>query len=224
MGISVVGILLILAMSVMRGYGSSGPDDTVDIINLVPRIISYVGMNDFLKYFLLNIEVNYTFFHSFNAMEYIMNDSGLVTYGSTIYKMFFVFFPRSLFSFIKPDSFIHLYIESYNPGLRLAGGSYPPNLYAEMFWNFHFSGFIILNLLFLAFSKIYALTIKHLISGQYFKYSFLLFIYLFLVTYFRGSGLDMFTVYVIFSIIFSSIIYLIAKLFSSKSNYETLES
>ena len=221
-GVGAVLIFLILGMSVLRGYGSTGPEDQVNLISVLPRIISYVGMNDFMKYFLLNIEVNYTFFHSFNAMEFVMNDTNLVSYGSTIYKVLFIIFPRSLFSFIKPDSFIHLYTYNYNPGLRIAGGSYPPNLYAEMFWNFHFSGFVIMNIIFFGLTKIYTSTLKKIITGHFFKHNYLIFIYLFLVTYYRGSGLDMFAVYTIFALFFTAIIYYASKLLTSKITYQGL--
>jgi hypothetical protein len=221
-GVGAVMVFLILGMSVMRGYGSTGPEDKVDLISVLPGIIRYIGMSDFLKYFLLNIEVNYTFFHSFNAMEFIMNDTSLVEYGSTIYKALFIIFPRSLFSFIKPDSFIHLYTHTYSPSLRAAGGSYPPNLYAEMFWNFHFSGFVIMNIVFFVLTKTYISTLKKITQGQFFKYNYLIFIYLFLVTYYRGSGLDMFAVYTIFALFFSVIIYYVAKLLTSKITYQEL--
>tara|TARA_Y100000741_G_C18256475_1_gene559151 strand:- start:695 stop:2080 length:1386 start_codon:yes stop_codon:yes gene_type:complete len=221
-GVGAVMVFLILGMSVMRGYGSTGPEDRVDLISVLPAIIRYIGMNDFIKYFLLNIEVNYTFFHSFNAMEFVMNDTNLVAYGSTIYKTLFIIFPRSLFSFIKPDSFIHLYTYAYSPSLRAAGGSYPPNLYAEMFWNFHFSGFVIMNIVFFGLTKIYAYTLKKINQGHFFKYNYLIFIYLFLVTYYRGSGLDMFAVYAIFALLFSSIIYYTSKLLTSSISYQEL--
>ena len=151
-----------------------------------------------------------------------MNDTNLVEYGSTIYKVFFIIFPRSLFSFIKPDSFIHLYTHAYSPGLRAAGGSYPPNLYAEMFWNFHFSGFVIMNMVLFGFTKIYISTLKKITQGQFFKFNHLIFIYLFLVTYYRGSGLDMFAVYTIFALFFSAVIYYASKILTSKITYQEL--
>ena len=91
--VSLLCLSLILIMSIARGYGSY---DLVEInmIQAIPFLFNYVKSDFFLESLFNNIETNYTFFHSFQALEYIQNDINLLTFGSTILR-------HSLYSFLE---------------------------------------------------------------------------------------------------------------------------
>jgi hypothetical protein len=202
-----VGILgaflstLIILMSLMRGYGGF---DTADsgLLAMAPYIVRYLQLEDFLPYFFNNIETNYTYFHTMQAFEYIFGDPGLLAFGSSIVKVFFIALPASAISW-KPDSFIDLYTSLHDPAFRAVGGSWPPNVMAEMFWNFHFLGLAVLPLIFWAISSVYYRILRLIRNGSMLKHVWVLFGYMQILTYARGSGLDMFAVYLLFGAAFS---------------------
>jgi len=205
-------IILIIAMSILRGYGEFDIIEN-NLFSTFPFIFEYINNPLFLIYFFNNIETNYTYFHSYNAMEYIFRDIDLLSLGSTIIKFLFIPFPRSYFGFIKPDSIISEYMNTFSSSIREAGGSMPPNVYAEMFWNFHFIGIFASIIIFSLFMLIFLKLIKWIKYENGYKYSWCLFAFSQFLTYVRGSGLDMYFVYVIFGYFISWSIYNISMLF-----------
>lgn len=210
--ISVVGggvtILAILAMSINRGYGDFVQD--VSIIEASGYVMKYINSDIFMAAFFQNIEVSYFYFHYLNAIELIFSGREPLALGSTMIKPLFLFFPRDIIGW-KPDSIITLYTIAHDPGFRSIGGSWPTNFAAEYFWNFHIFGLLIFPI----FAKINVIFYRKLLSdGGKFRpyiYIFMIAVYMQIVTYARGSGLDQLTLSLIIFGVFcmlSSVVYL----------------
>lgn len=126
----IVVIFLIIVMSILRGYGNYDVDNFFEALFYV---YAYTNNEFFLMYFFKNIETSYTYFHSMQAMEYILNDVDLITYGSTFIKFLFITIPSSIIDF-KPKSLIDIYTTLYDPEFRKIGGSWPPNIVADFYY------------------------------------------------------------------------------------------
>lgn len=210
-----ITLVLILMMSISRGYGSFG---SVGFLESFLYVVPYIKSEGFIAKLMNNLEFNYVYFHSLNAIESVLNDSDLIEYGSTIIKFIFIGIPRSIFS-DKPDSIIHLYTNHYNPALRELGGSYPVNIVSEMFWNFHFFGLIGVSVVSITILKIYYFFLLRFPTYSAPTISFGMFSYMFSLVWFRGSGLDMYLVYVLFSFFVISLAYISYQLLMKSSGY-----
>lgn len=191
-----LGIILILAMSVSRGYGGM---EITNVIDILPALQNYISSDFFLAAFFLNIEVNYLYFHAVSAIELISMNPELIAYGSTIAKVLFLAVPRSIFP-NKPSSMIDEYTSAFDPVFREVGGSYPVNLIVESFWNFSYFGVLFLVILTIILSVYHnSVYKKNFLSDRIYCYCYM-FIFYNLLVYFRGSGLDMFLVFCILGI------------------------
>ncbi|WP_147434533.1 hypothetical protein [Umboniibacter marinipuniceus] len=201
-------VFLIVVMSITRGYGGY---DVNSVSDAIPLVKDYLMSDLFLVYFFNNIEVNYTFFHSIQAVEYILGDSSLIAYGETIVKFIFLVVPRELFE-SKPQSFVDLYTLMYDPSFRAKGGSWPPNFYAEIFWNFSFIGFAVAFYIFLLFETLFIkLTDRVRVANYSYSLLSLFFVYSFLILI-RGGGFDLFLFQIIVSGIFTFLGYVFLRL------------
>lgn len=202
-------LILILAMSIARGYGGFGQFDS--IFNTFAIIPDYISSDIFIGGLLLNIEVNYVYFHSLNSIELIINNPSLLSFGSTILKAFFIIIPRSIVHF-KPDSIITLYTMNYDPGFRSVGGSFPINIFAEFFWNFHLFG-ILLNILLILFCyTLYKNLFRVIKISSFPKMLFYFVAYFNLLTLARGSGLDLYVLFLFLSSFFIIIYFILESL------------
>lgn len=203
-------LFLILIMSIMRGYGGYNID-SINIVSVIPFLFDYIQEDLFLEYLFNNIETNYTYFHSMQAMEYIHGDNSLLSYGSTVIKFLFITIPSSIYEF-KPESIIQLYTEHRDPYYRSIGGSWPINVYSEMFWNFYYFGFFYVILFFIIFNLIFIKLLILINNRKIIYHSFYLYFYMQILMYARGSGFDMFIVYMIFGLVFSYFYLILMKL------------
>tara|TARA_X000000368_G_scaffold417984_1_gene416053 strand:+ start:965 stop:2293 length:1329 start_codon:yes stop_codon:yes gene_type:complete len=195
----IYSLFLILAMSIARGYGGYGEFDSIyDTIALIP---AYMSSDIFIGGLLLNLEVGYFYFHGVNAIELVLKDSTILSMGSTLIKPLFLFMPRFMFPF-KPEQMIALYTVQHDPAFRAMGGSYPISIFSEFFWNFHLAGLFLIIFLIIFCYYFYMRLIE---SIENFSISYILF---YLVCYFniimlaRGSGLDMYFLFIILSAFF----------------------
>lgn len=186
------GFLLIVSMSILRGYGGYRVDGVIDAMSYLGK---YIDSDDFLNMFFNNIEVSYTFFHSHHGVELIIDGDAPLSYGATIAKAALVPIPGSIVE--KPASIIDRYTSAYDPLFRARGGSWVVNVYTEMFWNFHFLGVIAVFLIMLVANAGYLRFVKAVRSGQGLHHIGLMVCYAFFPIYVRGSGLDLYVVYVI---------------------------
>lgn len=198
LSVAVVAIAMataIVAMSIRRGVGAF---DTVSVGDAVGHVDDYVRADWALTMLLHNFEAPPTFFHSYHAVDYMMQTRDY-QFGSTILKVFFIPVSRELFP-AKPRSMVDDYTSKLYPSYRASGGSWVPNLYAEAFWNFGFLGSLVwLVLLFRSLDWGYSICVDRLRRSpdiHLFDVAFLAALS-FLPFYLRGSGLDLYTVYVL---------------------------
>lgn len=207
---------LIIVMSILRGYGEYDPRG---FWNATSYVDDYMASETFIASFMNNIEASYTFFHSHNAIENVINDPDLLSHGSTLIKPLFIFIPRTYFP-EKPESIIELYTNSFSREMRSAGYSAPISFQSEMFWNFHFFGIIAAIFFFFFFNSIY-LNIAHLIKrDEIINFIPLLYIYQQSLVLFRGSGLDQYAIDIIISFAVFAIVQLIARVLSKSRRHE----
>jgi hypothetical protein len=199
---------LIMVMSILRGYGSYNPSGFIDAMKYVP---DYIRSEDFIPAFMNNLEISYTYFHSNNAIEQIVNDPKKITFGSTIIKPLFIFIPREYFP-QKPVSIIEHYTNSFSKEMRSEGFSAPISIQSEMFWNFHFLGVIFLFFLFILFNSVYRNVVQLIEADNIINYLPLLYIYQQSLVLFRGSGLDQFLVDVVLSFLIYSVVKIIIRI------------
>ena len=188
-------LYLILLMSITRGYGGYKADTFMAANSYV---LDYINSNDFVPGFMNNLEISYTYLHSNNAIERIIKEPELITYGGTIVKPLFMFVPRNLYE-NKPKSIIHHYTHAYSKEYRNSGGSWTISIQSEMFWNFHFFGIFFGAMFFLVFNAVYHHTIELIKNDNIVNYLPLLYFYEVLLVLFRGSGMDLFLIYIILS-------------------------
>ena len=189
-------LMLVLVMSVARGYGGFGELD--GLLAAIPFVADYIGSDVFIAGLLNNIEANYFFFHALNSIEMVLRDPELLAAGSTIVKPVFMFFPRSVLVW-KPESIITLYTVAYDPGFRAIGGSWPISLFSELFWNFYYFSLLAVILLALVLAKLQFLVVKAHGSGNVFWLGFMLFAYMNVIMLARGSGIDLYLSYQLFA-------------------------
>jgi len=188
---------LIIVMSIIRGYGQYKVDGFLEANN---HVLDYVKGDNFIPSFMNNLEISYTYLHSNNAVEKIIEYPELKTYGGTIIKPLFILIPRNIMP-NKPQSIIHHYTNEFSQEYREKGGSWPVSFQSEMFWNFSFFGVFIGAIFFYIFNILYKYTIKLTNVNNIINYIPLLYFYEALLILFRGSGLDMFFVFILISTI-----------------------
>lgn len=188
---------LIVAMSIMRGYGVFDPDSFVDAFRYIPQY-----MQDPLAWGFLanNFEISSVFFNSHNAIEMVSKRPELLAYGESIFKVLFLGVPEGIFDY-KPRSILDLYTREWDSGFREVGGSYPITFASEMFWNFSWAGLLGVFIVSYLTEKFYKNLVLASHSRQIVKVNFLLVIYLLNLMLIRGSGLDIFLAYVLISML-----------------------
>lgn len=213
-------LIIVIVMSIMRGYGGYldiNSDFFLTLSSMIDSILfikDYFYSPDFIGVLFNNFEFSYTFFHSIQAIEYVINDPKVLEYGSTFFKFIYVFIPRELFE--KPDSILHLYAAYRDPTYRSIGGSWPINIFAEFFWNFGWLSIFFMPLSFMLINKYYSFILRQ--SSQYhYENSWLLLIYILFPIFFRGSGLDQFFAYIIVGLFFSFLLFVLNRTFASRS-------
>jgi len=224
--IGVLVIYSVLLMSIARGYGSYN----VNTVWEASRYVSdYMKHENFIPYFMNNIEVSSAFLHSNLAVNYVLKNPSLITYGSTIIKFIFIPIPRSVFPY-KPNSMVHLFTQKFDPEFRKAGGSHPVSIQSEMFWNFHFFGLIAILLFFVIFNYLYRLLLIKITNNTIIDFLPLLYGYMILIYIIRGNGFDAFFVYFILGCMFYFLYKVILrilengkKLLLDKSSYHLSE-
>tara|TARA_B100001248_G_C27384130_1_gene458696 strand:- start:1039 stop:2418 length:1380 start_codon:yes stop_codon:yes gene_type:complete len=191
--VTVVFFSIIIYMSIRRGYGDFEINNIFQPFKYIPE---YISNDNFAKLFAENLELNYTYFHSNQSVNYAIEDLNNISLGSTIIKPIFIFIPRSIFE-KKPDSMIKIYTSKFDKHFYNRGGSYPICLYSEFFWNFHYLGIFFIFILFYLINQLYLRLVYHVRNDSSLKFIWLLFFYHYFLVYVRGSGLDLFFIYIL---------------------------
>ena len=183
--------VLIVMMSIYRGYGNYDPDSFMDTRHY---ILDYITDPMFRIYAGNNWEFNYMFFHSHQSVEYILGDTQNVAFGSTFLKILYIPLPRGFFT-SKPDSIVTSYSKHHAVSdSRWGSGlySWPCTIYCEFFWNFHIAGIWLLMPIYYLFNKAYCRIVYQFRSGVKYEYILYLFAYQQMLQLIRGSGFDIF--------------------------------
>jgi len=197
---------LVLTSSILRGYGSYGADTFSTAITYLPQ---YVESDIFVDGITDNLELNYSYGTGISAMNMIVKGDLPYQYGYTLIKLFFLPIPRDMFPF-KPESIMQMFTKKFFPSFWAEGGSLPVILPVDMFLNFHFLGFLatglIVSLLDYFFVKFHQLRYR---SFLYFSFVFL---FITILAFARGSGIDLYMLYYIVIIPFI-VMYILSRIF-----------
>lgn len=211
-GVAFLGYLIIV-MSILRGYGSYRPKGFLDATSYVT---DYVKSADFVPSYMNNLEISFTYFHSNNAIEYIIDDPEKLSYGQTIVKPLFILFPRNIFS-RKPESIIELYTSSFSREMRKMGVSWVISFQSELFWNFHFFGALVGAAFFLFFNSAYLGIVQLIKEDEIINYVPLLYIYQQALVLYRGSGLDQYLIDIVLSFAIFAVIKIVLRIIPRRS-------
>ncbi len=199
-------VYFILLMSIARGYGQYPVSGVIESTKYVD---DYIKTDEFIIYFMNNIEVSSTTYNSMHAIEIILEQPNLMTYGETIIKFLFAPIPRKYFTH-KPRSMVDIYTMISDPEFRKEGNSYPIVIQSEAFWNFHFMGLVFLFFLYFISSIFYNTLLKQLkyrlLSGVnvVLLYGYTIFLYIP-----RGNGIGDFVIYFTIGFLFYVLLKLI---------------
>lgn len=200
---------IIIVSSIMRGYGNFNTSDPIEASGYV---FTYVQSDYASNALLANFELSSVYGNTSNAINYVYEDEVDLLFGSTFLKVLFIPFPRSIFP-DKPSSMIDVYTNKFAPDFRGIGGSYPVGIYAESFWNFYLFAlpfiFIVFRIFNMFFLKVIYITKKSFLS----PYNvFLIYMYITIIQFVRGSGFEIWFIYGVLSIPFTWIVLNIFKL------------
>lgn len=189
--LSILSFLLILVMSIKRGYGEFVKiDDSENIFQLFSYVPLYASSDFFLASVSNNLEISYSYTHSNRAIDYAIKNNILLG-GVTFLKPLFLFVPRSIFK-NKPQSMIDRYTKTFSKQQRVSGVSWPVNFIAEFFWNFSYFGFILIIPFLMFFDSIFSYFFELPKRIQGFSLILPLFLINQWVVLIRGSGLEQF--------------------------------
>ena len=143
----------------------------------------------FFSYFLQNLEITYTYFHTINAMEIWDIRKLEYLYGSSYLKSLLVLFPREVFEF-KPQKASYWYTLFYDKSYRLAGGSWALSMFSEAYINFKFFGSLALVAILRILDYLFYKTILTSCRKGYLHNIVKLYFMVAILEFARGAGLE----------------------------------
>lgn len=210
-GIGIFFILYIFVVSsILRGYGNF---ETNNPLVASSHVLEYLSSDYAVNALTSNFELNTVYGNSANAINYVYSDQVDLLYGLTFLKTIFIFLPRSVFP-DKPSSMIDIYTSTFNPFFRSTGGSLPIVIYSESFWNFSLFALPFLYFFYSVINKLYLKLINRLNNNILNLQTVVLsFMYVTLIQFIRGSGLELWILYGLLSIPF---IFIVLKIITLK--------
>lgn len=185
-------IYLILAASIMRGYGSYKLKSPYHSFLMVP---DYVQMPRFKHGIVDNFEINTVLGNTMICMDLVDKERIPLQYGGTYLKTFLSPIPRSIWP-NKPLGMILKYTYTLNPRHKKIGQSLPVVHYAEGFANFYWLGIIIVVVILYLVERFYWYIItRKVMSILNGKLVFAIYLNCIVFQYIRGSGFDLFSLY-----------------------------
>lgn len=211
----VAGVSLFVLIIIMSIFRTGAVNSLSEVVSYMPI---YLNSDVALGTIANNFEIDYTFINSFTPIEFIERDLGLLNYGMSYLKVFFIPFSRGIMP-DKPDATMVLYTKVYDGADAAAGMCYPINLAAEAYWNFRYFGIFITPLIYYYLNLYYChgfnlYTKDH--STNSFSAIFYFYV-MYLITFLiRGSGFDIF----VSSMIMVWCLILILRFISLKINFK----
>lgn len=206
----IVLVYSLLVMTIARGFGGYDVSHPLNSVKYVKDLINDFNIGGLL--FTIS-EAPTTIYVSINAVSLALENTDLLTYGATYWKLFFILIPRSFFE-EKPLSMTSIYTKIEDPGFYGIGGSLPINIFAEAFWNFHVFGVIFIGFIVYFLNKSYSKMISliqlnrisPLVAGYLFAFTYL-------IGFYRGFGFDLYCVNIIVGFFFSFAFYKVCVFF-----------
>ena len=190
-------LILVIAMSIVRGYGGYDPSSLFDAIAYIPE---YIQTPNSLGWLMNNFELSYIFLHLHNCISVSILSNAELAYGETYIRVLVIGPIGDLVGY-KPESIIAQYTGDIFPGFRAVGGSFGVTSIGEAVWNFGWFGPVALALVYGALDGLYVMLIKMVRSHGAWTSIFALNALQFTMYYTRGSGLDLLIIYLIISAI-----------------------
>ena len=195
-GLVFVSIGIIMAFTMLRGYGAYNLTSLRDF-GLAMRDLIYSEMSwEFIAGIL---EIKSSYFYTVYPIASICDESFINWSLLSILKPLYIL--PGLLGLERPESFSTMFTAWYNRNFWLEGGSLPPGLIAEYFFVFRFTGIFIASFIVIGVVKLFTSMINArgvLVNTGIFGLSFLIF-------FLRGSGLDLFLIYCVLFSFFSLI-------------------
>jgi hypothetical protein len=190
-------VYIVLISSISRGYGNFELESPVEAPKYGKQ---YIKSENIQKALVANFELSSVYGNSSNAINYVHSNQVDYLYGKTFIKILFIPIPRSVFP-DKPRSMVDIYTSKFAPSFRARGGSYPVIIYAESYWNFGILCFLFIYALFYILN-LYYLKMYNAIKTRKFNFSiiFIIYMYITLIQFIRGSGIELWFIYGILAI------------------------
>ena len=200
---SAVVLVLVAMMSIRRGYGGY---ETESFWDARRHVVDYVQSERLLPYLGNNLEFNYAFYHAHQAVEYMYEKPDVVLYGSSLAKVLFLHVPRYVLP-EKPESMATHYTRYHAPALQETGASWMSTIYAEVFWNFHIAGLLVLVVVYAVATRCFLVLAYRLRNGLAYRHLLGVYAYFHMMTVVRGSGFDQFFAYLLVGAVVSAVVF-----------------
>lgn len=188
--------ILILAMSIIRGYGNFNADGIFDAVLYIPQ---YLELRNSIGLILNNFELSYIFLHAHNSISVALQGDSTLAHGETYIRALLVGPIGDLLGY-KPASIIDQYTGTMFPQFRANGGSFGITSIGEAVWNFGALAPFPLILIYFGLDSLFAGLVKMIRSQSAWSTILALNCFQFMLYYTRGSGLDIMLIYTIFSV------------------------
>lgn len=182
-------LMLILAASLLRGYGDVPVASIIEAVKLIP---AYMSSDFFIDGVTDNLELNYSYGAAVTAIDLVLSGRLDLQFGASIAKVFFLPVSRDVVPW-KPESVIQLFTREYAPAWWAEEGSIPVALRSEMFINFHFAGVLAYALMFAALNRIFEAIDRLPIRSV--RASSCIFLSISVLFFARGSGIEQWILY-----------------------------
>lgn len=180
---------LVLAASILRGYGSFQVTSLIDAFGYIPQ---YMTSELFADGVTDNLELNFNYGVTITSIDQTLRGVIDYQYGSSLIKVLFLPIPRDSIPY-KPESVMQLFTRIYAPERWLENGSLPVMFASDMFVNFNYLGLLpfalvwgIINRAFVAF---------HTVTPRSFTFYSCAFLIITVLMFARGSGLELWLLY-----------------------------
>ena len=204
-------VTLILAMSILREYGGFGAENIFEAITFIP---DYVELPNSLAFIFNNFEVTYIFLHFHQCVSSILDSPRMMADGSTYARMLLIWPVGDLLGY-KPPSIIEQYTGAFFPYFRDEGGSFGVTSIGEAVWNFGWLAPLALLAVYFGLDALFAKTVHLIRERKAWSTIVALTICQFSLYFSRGSGLDIFVIYVLFSVVSAYAITLLIAIFQA---------
>jgi len=185
---------LILAASILRGYGDFEVKSAAEAVFLIPK---YVSSDFFIDGITDNLELNYCYGTTITAMDHGLRGLVDFQYGASLAKWVFLPIPRDAIAY-KPQSMMQLFTSEFMPEWWLAGGSLPVMFAADMFLNFHVFGLAAFALIWWGINELFVRI--HTVAFRSLAFYTCIFLVITVLMFARGSGIELWLMYFLFGL------------------------